>query len=195
MSAAHAALLLAAGGSRRLGRPKALLHRAGQPLVRHVAMLLLQTRPRELVVVTGSDAAAARDALADLPLRCVHNDDWASGLAASLRLGASALAQHEGATLVATVDQPALDLAHLHALLHAGAPGDIASAYAGTCGIPARLTAATLRRAATLTGDRGFGAAWRASPPSCIDNPALAFDIDTPDDLARAVAEGWLDPP
>lgn len=194
MNAPHAALLLAAGGSRRLGQPKALLRRAGQPLVRHVAQLLLQTRPAALVVVTGADAQAVQAALADLPLRCVRNDAWQNGLAGSLRVGAAALAEHAGATLVATVDQPALDLAHLQALLQADTSRDAASGYAGTCGVPARVGAATLRRAATLVGDRGFGATWRDAAPLCIDNASLAFDIDTPDDLARARRDGWLDP-
>lgn len=196
MNERHAALLLAAGGSRRLGRSKALLLRNGEALVRRVAGLLLDTGPGELVVVTGADAVAVEAALEGLPLRCVRNDAWASGLAGSLQAGAAALSHHAGSTLVATVDQPALDASHLQALLHADASFDVASAYADTVGVPARIRAATLRQASTLSGDRGFGALWRraSTPPLRIDNPGLAFDIDTPDDLARAIREGWLDP-
>lgn len=196
MTELHAALLLAAGGSRRLGQAKALLRRGGVPLVRHVACLLLDTGPCELVVVLGGDAERVAAALDDLPLRCVRNDAWAEGLAGSLHLGATALQAHAGDTLVATLDQPALDAAHLQALLRVAPGVDVASAYAGTRGVPVRVCAGTLRRASTLEGDRGFGALWRdaATAPATIANEALAFDIDTPDDLARARRAGWVEP-
>nr|WP_221281907.1 nucleotidyltransferase family protein [Chiayiivirga flava] len=190
-------MLLAAGASRRLGQPKALLRRDGEPLVRRVARLLLETAPSECVVVVGDGHDAISQALAGLPVRVVPNPDWRDGLSASLRRGAEALAAHAGSTLIATLDQLHLDAAHLCALRDAPDPArDAVSAYAGTCGVPARVSRATLDAARTLRGDRGFGVRWATlrPPPHRIVCEALAFDLDTPDDLAHARAQGWIDP-
>ena len=51
---AHVAVLLAAGGSTRLGQPKQLLTRDGEPLVRRMARLLSHTSPRRLYVIVGA---------------------------------------------------------------------------------------------------------------------------------------------
>ena len=197
-ASAHAALLLAAGGSMRLGRPKALLQRDGEPLVRRVARMLLATQPCELVVIVGSHAEHIAAALADLPMRCVHNRAWESGLASSLQCGAHALAAHPGGTLVATVDQLHLTPQHLIALLAPpDAQRDVVSHYGGILGVPARISAATLQDASGLHGDVGFGRHWRSARPAPIriTSPTLLEDLDTPDDLQRAIAAGWIDPP
>lgn len=192
----HAALLLAAGGSRRLGQPKALLTRDGEPLVRRVARLLLDTAPGRLVVVLGADAEAIASALDGLPLQRVLNPSWEQGMSTSLQAGANALASHAGPTLVATVDQLQLAVTHLAALLSAPDPArDVVSRYGDVSGVPARLSVTTLRAARQLRGDRGFAAFWRQaeSQPLCIDAPELAFDLDTPDDLQCAIDAGWID--
>ena len=192
MSAAgqHVALLLAAGGSRRLGQPKAVLTCDGEPLVRRVARLLLDTDPARVIVVLGADAETVASALGGLALERVFNPSWEMGLSTSLQAGADTLANHDGPTLVATVDQLQLAATHLAGLLSAPDPArDVVS------GVPARLSKTTLRAARQLQGDRGFAAFWRQaeSPPSRIEAPELAFDLDTPDDLQRAIDAGWID--
>ena len=196
-STGHAALLLAAGGSRRLGRPKQLLMRDGQPLVRRMAELALATQPSRLVAVLGAHAQRVAEALAGLPLTTVTNADWSTGLASSLCTGTRALMGDTGAVLVLGIDQPALDGDHLRALLAAfDGRRDVASGYAGVTGTPAVLRAGTLARIDELDGDRGFGGFWRqpGALVQVIANEPLAFDLDTADDLAHARAVGWIDP-
>lgn len=194
----HVALLLAAGGSQRLGRPKQLLHRDGIALIRRTALLALATQPRRLVVVLGAQAQAMQHALLGLPLDVVIRAGWSTGMAGSLRAGVQALTgQVDAGVLVLGVDQPALDTAHLFALL-AGFDGqrDVVSAYAGVTGIPAMLRAETIARVDELDGDRGFGVLLRhATPaPQAINNESLALDIDTPQALEKAREAGWVDP-
>lgn len=194
----HAAVLLAAGGSRRLGRPKQLLTRGGAPLVRRVAQMLLATGAAPVLVVLGGEGPGVRAALEGLPVDLVENPDWTTGLAGSLRTAAQALAGQRTATLLAAVDQPRLEAAHLQALLAAWTPeADVASRYGEAFGIPALVRPATLKAALALGGDAGFRQIWKNHPDALrlVDAPELADDIDTPQDLENAARQGWVDPP
>ena len=194
---AHDALILAAGGSRRLGQPKALLTRGGVALVRRVAMLALQTSPARCVVVLGAEAPWLRAQLQGLRVDTVDCLDWDSGLSASLRGGFEALGESSRPVLVLGVDQPGLELAHLAALLAAGdSPLDaVASEYAGTLGLPVVVPAAWREEVASLRGDTGLRAvfAQRVDEVVAVDAPALARDLDTPEDLAFWRAAGVID--
>lgn len=139
---AHAARLLAAGASTRLGDARQLIEINGEPLLRRAARALLATTPHELVVVLGHQVDHMRETIADLPLRIVIATDCAEGMSASLRAGIVALDPVGAGALVALTDQPALDAAHLIALRDAWreAPAHaIASAYANVLGVPALL--------------------------------------------------------
>lgn len=211
----HAAVLLAAGGSRRLGRAKQLLPRDGEPLLRRIATLLHATAPSRLCVVTGARRASVLEALDGITFDEVHHAAWADGLAGSVRAAALALRAHDGPVLVVACDQPALDAAVLDAMLAAaaGGTGFAAVAHGDMPGVPvvvpgawfARFgeasTAATAapgaaRGDATALHDRGLGQALRGLPPgtvALVDAPDLAFDLDTDADVATAIARGWLD--
>ncbi|HEU0152317.1 MAG TPA: nucleotidyltransferase family protein [Arenimonas sp.] len=187
----HALLLLAAGGSRRLGEPKQLLRLAGESLVRRAARLGLATAPAEAVVVCGAHADAVWRELADLPVRRIDCDTWAAGLGDSLATGLRALSGDIDGALVLLCDQPALDAAHLQALRDAwqGDPARAAaSAYAGVLGVPALLPRAWFARLAAGGHDQGARDLLRAraADVQAIDAPALAQDLDTPEQ-ARAV--------
>lgn len=187
---AHAALLLAAGASRRLGHAKQLIEVDGEPLLRRAARALLATAPHELVIVLGHDADRMRDALAGLPLRIEVAPDCTEGMSASLRAGIAALDPVCAGALVALTDQPALDAAHLIALRDAwrNAPAQaVASAYANVLGVPALLPRAWFADLAQVRGDIGAREVLRARRHAviAIAAPALACDLDTPLDLGR----------
>lgn len=199
MSAGHAALLLAAGGSARLGRPKQLLSRESEPLVHRAARLALATAPSRLLVVLGAQREAVAQALADLSCECIAHAGWRAGLGSSLAAAAPQL-QGADAVLVLACDQPALELRHLQALLEgarAAASGCAATRHGAALGVPAVVPGAWFADASTLAGDRGFGARLRTQPPGAVfalQAPELAFDLDTPNDLARARMSGLADP-
>ncbi len=199
MSTAHAAVVLAAGGSTRLGRPKQLLTRDGETLVHRAARLALESGAARVLVIVGAHADEVCTAVAALPVECIANPAWSSGMAGSLRLAAEALAAHAGATLLLVCDQPALEVAHLHALREAAQrvpSGSAATRFGERLGIPAWVCAPLLQKASTLKdGDRGLRDVLNAASVeiAACDAPALAHDVDTPDDVAAAVVQGWLD--
>ncbi|MFC6839622.1 nucleotidyltransferase family protein [Xanthomonas theicola] len=201
MSPAHAALVLGAGASRRLGHAKQALTRDGEPLLRRAVRLALASAPARCVVVLGAQAEALRPALDGLPVEIVINPDWSAGMGSSLACLRAAV--HEDASishsLVLGCDQPALGAAHLQDLLAAAyraASGCAVSAYAGVRGMPAVVAQARWRDL-PLSGDQGLRALLEAMALDglgCIVAPALALDLDTQGDVLAAVERGWLDP-
>ncbi|MBH1816846.1 nucleotidyltransferase family protein [Stenotrophomonas maltophilia] len=198
MTAAHAVVVLAAGGSTRLGQPKQLLTRQGEGLVHRVVRLSLELAPSQVLVVVGANAQAVTSSISGLDATPVTNHHWESGLASSLQVAGTHLLPTVAAVMVVACDQPAIEHSHLQALL-LGARAS-ASGCAGTChgnalGIPAVVPRAWFN-AAGATGDRGFGARLRQLPIDAVhalQAPELALDIDTPEDLARARLAGWID--
>ena len=200
MTVPHIAVVLAAGGSTRLGRPKQLLTRDGETLVHRAARLALASGAARVRVIVGAQADDVVAAVRDLPVECLVNPRWNEGLAGSVRVAVDALAAHDRATLLLTCDQPALDLAHLQALLAAAraAPsGSAATRFGDRVGVPAVVAPSVLRAARTVQGDRGLRDVLNATGAGVIacDAPVLGVDIDTPEDVAEAVSRGWLDAP
>ncbi|RDY68616.1 nucleotidyltransferase family protein [Lysobacter soli] len=197
----HTAIVLAAGGSTRLGRPKQLLTRDGEALVHRAVRLAAATHPARLLVVTGAhahDVAAALQVIAvDHRLELIANSDWAQGLSTSLAAAANALHGVDAPALILVCDQPALDEHHLRALLDGAAhapAGCAATRHGERLGVPALVSARLLDDARTLRGDAGLGARLSALDGVwTLDAPELALDLDTPADVAEAVARGWLD--
>lgn len=198
MTFAHDAVVLAAGGSRRLGQPKQLLTRDGETLVHRCARLAAATMPQRLLLIVGSDADAVAAAADGLPVDIHRNADWEEGLASSLRLAASVLMNASRPCLLLICDQPALEAAHLRALSEGfAAQGCAATRHGDACGVPALVPADLLAQASGLTGDRGLRgllAARGRERIALLDAPELSRDLDTPADLREACARGWIDP-
>ena len=199
MKPAHVAIVLAAGGSHRLGQPKQLLKREGETLVRRALRLAAATGPSEVVLVCGAHEAEVRQAAGDARVTALVNPDWEQGLSSSLRLAAEHLLGDDRDCLLLGCDQPALELHHLQALLQAArvSSSSCAAALHGERpGIPAVVTAAFFSRAVGLQGDRGLRDLLRTLPMGALGvlrADELAFDIDTPADKEKAVIDGLLD--
>ena len=198
------AVVLAAGGSTRLGRPKQLVDYGGRPLVRRAAesALAAATGGGPVVVVLGARADEVRAALAGLPVRLVTNEGWAEGMSTSVVAGVRALldaAPTIDAALLTLADQPLVDAAALGALVAAFAErrtAIVAAAYGDAVGAPALFARARLDALLALPpGDRGAGALIRGARPEEVTRvplAAAALDVDTPADvdaLASTLAE------
>lgn len=184
-----AGLLLAAGGARRFGSQKLVALVNGEPVVRRAATALASAT-ETLVVVVGSDAQRVRDALAGVGARIVVSDDWASGLASSLRAGIASLDPTVAAVIVALGDQPSIDGAVVDNVIGAwrarGRP-IVAARYRGEQGHPVLFAREVFGELAQLSGDRGAKAVIGLDPRRVtyvdVDAP-MPRDIDTPEDLA-----------
>lgn len=183
-----AGLLLAAGGARRFGSQK-LLARIGDDSVVHRAATTLCRATDALFVVVGSHGGAVRAELADLNAHVVVNDDWASGLASSLRTGVASVGDDADAILIALGDQPMLDPLVLRAVIDRWKTGDcaiVAARYRGEQGHPVLFARSVFTELAALAGDHGAKPVIERDPSrvAFVDVDALApRDVDTRDDL------------
>ena len=185
-------LVLAAGGSRRLGTPKQLLRIRGRTLLSRIVNAAEAVTPGRVAVVIGADAHRMRSLIRrhHPGTRSVGNSRWAQGMAGSLRAGLAVLPPGAPAALLLLSDQPAVGEASLRRLIRAWRrhPGKAAAAaYAGVVGVPAILPRPLWREARRLRGDEGARKLLRMEemPATAVHMPEAAWDIDTPGDLQR----------
>lgn len=185
-------VLLAAGGSSRLGRPKQLVLHQGKSLVRRAAEVALSAECGPVVVVLGAHPEAVGSELAGLPVRTVRHADWAAGPGGSLVAGVRALAGESDvdAVLVMLCDQLRVDSAHLRALVdtwrRTGA-SVVASAYEATRGVPALFSRAVFPELDALGPEQGARRVIAREPSRVaeVPLPGGGEDVDTEADLAR----------
>lgn len=194
-----AAIVLAAGQSRRMGAHKLLLPLGGRPLVAHVVDAVLASHIRPVLVVVGHDAESVQHALMGRDVQFVANDRYAEGLSTSLRAGVDALPGSVTGVVIALGDQPGITPAQLDDLVavanETGAP-IVVPTYGGHRGNPVYFAHQLFDELRLVTGDTGGRAVIarhaelvRELP---IANVRVGQDIDTPDDYERLVA-AWHD--
>ncbi|HVK25583.1 MAG TPA: nucleotidyltransferase family protein [Actinokineospora sp.] len=187
-----AGLLLAAGGGRRFGMPKALAPYGDGLLVEHAARTLRDGGCSPVVVVLGASAADVR-AKTDLPDTLVDNPDWADGMGSSLRIGLAALGQAD-AVVILTVDTPRVTADAVRRLCALAAPDALARAtYDGAPGHPVLIGRAhwpgVAESADGDTGARPYLIRHPVTEVPCADI-ADGTDADRPDELRRLDARG-----
>ncbi len=179
-------VLLAAGGSRRLGRPKALVRLAGMPLVRRQSLKLLALRPAALHVVLGAKASRIAATLGDLPVRLIRHRHWKLGQGTSVAAAVKTLPVSAHHLLVIAVDQFQLHEAPLRRLLLRAGPTPIATDYHGRAGIPVIFPRRWFDRLKQLSGDRGAGSQLTNLNCQRVTIKQASLDLDTPEQLRQA---------
>jgi CTP:molybdopterin cytidylyltransferase MocA len=116
-----AAIILAAGESRRMGRPKAFLPFRGGTFLSNIAATLGQ-RCSPVIAVFGFDAARSIQTALPLRLRAVENPDYPLGMLTSLQAGLRVVPNEADAVFFTLVDHPAISLSTVDALMRSDAP-------------------------------------------------------------------------
>lgn len=190
-----AGIVLAAGESRRFGKPKQLLDWSGKPFVRQVAETALNAGLSPVIVVTGAHAEGVESALAGLDVTLVRNETWRSGQASSIAAGVGALPENIGASFFLLADQPqigtdvlcALREVHAQRLSPIIAPLVMEERRAN----PVLFDRVTFPNLLALTGDVGGRAIFDKHEVEYLPwyNSNLLPDVDTPLDYERLIGQ------
>jgi molybdenum cofactor cytidylyltransferase len=194
-----AGVILAAGMSRRLGRPKQLLILDGRPLIAHVVDRALASTLDDVLVVTGADTDPVRAAVAGRDVRFVHNPRYEEGQGTSLAVGVAELGEDVDAAVILLGDQPGVSTATIDRVIDAyrGTRAPVVMArYGKARGHPVLFGRAMFPELRQLTGDMGGREVVRAHQDELVfvDGGAVAppSDVDTEEaweDLQRS----WME--
>ena len=191
-----AGVLLAAGASRRMGKPKQLLSWQGKTLVAHAADEL-QAVCDAVVVVTGETDQAVRAALGK-DANTAYNERWQEGMGTSIACGIREIESLGGfdQVLIATCDQPGLSRLHYQRLLAEKENlAGIATAYGNRGGVPAVFSQEHWQSLKSLSQDQGARALINdeKAPFRRLVPQEDSRDIDTPEDFQDLIGKAFQD--
>jgi molybdenum cofactor cytidylyltransferase len=179
-------LLLAAGGSERLGQPKQLVLLGGESLLHRTVNLLL-TQISDLVVVTGAFAPEVRQQLQNLAVRVEQNNRWQAGMGGSIAAGMEAVSDDRDGVLIMLCDQWRIGHEDLQALIRTWKkePQTIATANWGeNNGPPVIFPRRFFDKLRRLRGEQGAKSLLSLQSGIChVEIPNAQFDLDTDEDL------------
>jgi molybdenum cofactor cytidylyltransferase len=186
-------VILAAGGSSRLGQPKQLLLYRGKTLLRHTVDTALAVESAPVIVVLGAYAETIRAELAGLDVALIENSAWSEGMGSSVRVGLEALlAMHVeiGAVLFLLCDQPLLKVEMLRRLIERHREDGCAiaaSEYGDALGAPALFDKRLFPELLTLPDAAGAKQIIERHREDAVVIPFAGgvIDIDTADDYKR----------
>lgn len=186
-----AAVVLAAGLSRRMGQAKLLMPVGGRAIVRYVVESVLAGGVDLVWVVTGPDVEPIAAALSGLEVQIAVNPAPEEGQASSLRAGIAALPASVDAVLIALGDQPSLAPSIIPALLAARRTSPkliVAPRYRDGQGNPVLFKREIFPELLRLTGDQGARPIIQKEPARVewveLDLP-MPPDVDTLDDYEK----------
>jgi molybdenum cofactor cytidylyltransferase len=188
-----AAVILAAGASRRLGQAKQLVEIDGEPLLRRAVRIADEVGCQPIVVVLGFEVHRMRSVLDGFKVIVVVNENWRAGMGSSMRCGVETALQISPppeSILLMVCDQVRVSVDVLRQLLrlHGLAKYPITAArYGGRLGVPAVFSSIFFPDLLAVTGDRGARVILErnAARVGVVDFLEGELDLDTPDDLER----------
>jgi molybdenum cofactor cytidylyltransferase len=191
-----AALVLAAGQSRRMGPANKLLAPVdGRPMVAHAVDAMLASRADPVIVVTGHQADEVRAALGNRAVVWTHNPDYASGLSSSLAVGLAALPEDAEGVVIGLGDMPRITAAQIDRLIAAFNPLEgraiVVPTVRGKRGNPVLFATRFVPEMRAIGGDVGarhlIGEHAEEVVEIEFDDDGALLDIDTPEALAALV--------
>jgi len=189
-----AAILLAAGESRRMGYPKPLLRIGDESFISHTMAIVLTIASR-VVIVLGAHGDSIRGAIECGPgITIVENPNYARGQLSSLKVGlAEAIGGGADAVIVHLADHPLVTPATFRALVDEYSKTRqpiVVSRYRGRRGHPVIFDRSVFAELMAASEDEGARVVVNADPRRVlyvdVEDPGVVLDLDTPADLANA---------
>lgn len=191
-----AAIIMAAGESRRLQTPKQFVRFKDRSLIEHTIKCAVDSACGKIVVVVGAYKERVIKKISSQPVEIIPNDRWKEGKASSICAGLNAvmsMAQRVQAVIILTCDQPYLTTALLDQMIKtykSGGCGIVACKYSDTVGVPAIIPGSFFHELLSLTNDQGAKDIITANlkTTQIILFPKGDVDIDTLDDISELIS-------
>lgn len=185
-------IILAAGSSSRLGKPKQNLVFQGNTLLQRSIKAALAADCQHIVVVLGANAQIIEPTIKNEPVQIIHNPDWEAGMSSSISCGLAALLIPNPklkSVILMLCDQPFADTSIINQLVQASANKKnlVASSYSGTIGVPALFDKCYFDELSALKGNEGAKKLLLkyANEVQTVPFPLGMIDIDTIGDYER----------
>ncbi|MEO6730547.1 MAG: nucleotidyltransferase family protein [Ferruginibacter sp.] len=195
MAGSYGLIILAAGASSRLGKPKQLLLYKGQTLLEHAIQAAANTEIKPVIAVLGANADLFTNEFENKKVQFVINEEWDEGMASSIRCGLEKLLKEvpdAEAVIFMVCDQPFVTaqlLTGLVAKYEATGKPVIASSYKNTVGTPALFDKTIFSALLKLRGDTGAKKIIKENLAMVekVDFPLGDIDIDTTADYKALI--------
>lgn len=186
------AMILAAGLSKRMGKPKLLLPFGDKTIIETVANNVLRSEADKILVVLGSDAEKVKKKIKNLPLKIIVNPDYQKGMLSSVQWGFRNLPDNTQAVLVLLGDQPGISATVINKVINAykrTKKGIVIPVYNNNRGHPALIDIKYRKDIKNLNPDIGLRDLVYNHPEDTfeveVESPSILQDIDDPDDYRK----------
>ena len=193
-----AGIILAAGESARFGKPKQLLDWKGQPFVRAIVQTAIRAGLAPVLIVTGANAEKVEEAINDLDVKIVRNNDWKNGQGSSIREGIRFLppppmVEGCGGVIFLLSDQPQVNTSIIHALREKHAEGlysIVVPMVIDRRANPVLFDRDTFSDLMNIEGDTGGRAIFHKYRMEYLPwhDDSLLLDVDTPEQYQRLIS-------
>lgn len=182
-----AILILAAGASKRMGKPKQLLPWKNTTLLGN-CIKTAKAITADVLVVLGANATLI-EAMLPRSVDCIINIGWKNGMGTSIALGVQQIEEkfQPEQLLILLIDQPLIDEAYLKKLLQQNSNNIVATKYGNRVGVPVLFPKTVFKELKNLTSDHGarFLLEKYKEELSVVDAAGKAVDLDTPENYAN----------
>jgi molybdenum cofactor cytidylyltransferase len=186
------AMILAAGESKRMGKPKLLLPFGEKTIIETIVETVVSSKVEKTLVILGSDRETIEEKIKNSPVEIVYNPDFRSGMLSSVQCGFKALSEETRAVLVVLGDQPKTSTSVINKLIDAyrsSGKGIVLPVYKKERGHPVLIDVKYGEEVENLSPEIGLRGTVYNHPEDIlevdVETPSIFQDIDDESDYKR----------
>jgi len=186
------AIILAAGESKRMGKPKLLLPFGEKTIIETIVETVVSSKVEKTLVILGSDRKKIEERIKNYPARVVYNRDFRSGMLSSVQCGFKALPEEARAVLVVLGDQPKISANIINKLIDAyksKGKGIVLPVYKNERGHPVLIDVKYRKEVENLNPEVGLRGTVYNHPEDILEvdvkTPSILKDIDDESDYKK----------